>query len=55
MQIRDAKVIFLKGIDLHEMDLNGKADPYLIIKAGSKEINDKENRKNNTLNPVFGK
>ena len=42
-------------MDLHPADLNGKADPYIIIKAGRKEISDKQNKKMNTLNPVFGR
>lgn len=42
-------------LDLHPADLNGKADPYLVIKLGRKEIVDKDNKKLNTLNPTFGR
>ena len=41
--------------NLHPVDLNGKADPYIVVKCGRKDINDKENRINNQLNPVFGR
>ena len=37
------------------MDLNGKADPYVILKLGRKEKNDKEHKQFNTLNPTIGK
>ena len=42
-------------MDLHPVDVNGMADPYLVVKCGRREINDKENRQNNKLNPIFGK
>ena len=43
-------------MDLHPADLNGKCDPYLIVKMGrSVEINDKANKKMRTLNPTFGR
>ena len=41
--------------DLHPADINGKADPYLVIRLGSKVVNDKENYISKQLNPVFGK
>ena len=41
--------------DLHPADLNGKADPYLVVKLGSKTINDVENYIPKQLNPVFGR
>ncbi len=45
----------IQAIDLHPMDVNGMADPYLIIQLGKREENDKDNKQNNQLNPVFGK
>ncbi|KAJ8306474.1 hypothetical protein KUTeg_017019 [Tegillarca granosa] len=40
--------------DLHPADLNGKADPYLILRLGSSVTNDKDNYISKQLNPVFG-
>ena len=37
------------------MDLNGKADPYLIVKLGKQEVKTKEERLSNDLNPTFGR
>uniref|UniRef100_A0A668A8F9 Otoferlin a n=1 Tax=Myripristis murdjan TaxID=586833 RepID=A0A668A8F9_9TELE len=41
--------------DLHPADINGKADPYVVIKLGKSEVKDKENYISKQLNPVFGK
>uniref|UniRef100_A0A673XLT2 Otoferlin n=1 Tax=Salmo trutta TaxID=8032 RepID=A0A673XLT2_SALTR len=41
--------------DLHPADVNGKADPYVVIKLGKSELKDKENYISKQLNPVFGK
>uniref|UniRef100_A0A8D8QAC2 Otoferlin n=1 Tax=Cacopsylla melanoneura TaxID=428564 RepID=A0A8D8QAC2_9HEMI len=49
------RVYVIKGTDLHPMDLNGKADPYVVLQLGSKRISDKENYVSKQLNPVFGK
>ena len=45
----------IKANDLHPMDINGKADPYLVLQLGSKRISDKENYVSKQLNPIFGK
>jgi Ca2+-dependent lipid-binding protein len=45
----------VKANDLHPADLNGKADPYCIIKLGKTVQNDKENYISKQLSPVFGK
>ena len=45
----------IKANDLHPMDINGKADPYVVLQLGSKKISDKENYVSKQLNPVFGK
>lgn len=44
-----------QATDLHPADINGKADPYVVIKLGKSEIRDKENYISKQLNPVFGK
>ena len=49
------RVYVVKANDLHPMDMNGKADPYLVLQFGSKKVSDKENYVSKQLNPVFGK
>ncbi|XP_013379026.1 otoferlin isoform X3 [Lingula anatina] len=49
------RVYVVKATDLHPMDINGKADPYLLIRCGKTVINDKEHYVSKQLNPVFGK
>ncbi|KAK3090409.1 hypothetical protein FSP39_011632 [Pinctada imbricata] len=49
------RVYVVKANDLHPADLNGKADPYLVIRLGSTLLNDKDNYVSKQLNPVFGK
>lgn len=49
------RVYIVKANDLHPSDLNGKADPYIVLQLGSKRISDKENYVSKQLNPVFGK
>lgn len=49
------RVYIVQCNDLHPMDPNGKADPYLKITLGGKTINDKDNYVSKQLNPVFGK
>ncbi|CAB3259049.1 unnamed protein product [Arctia plantaginis] len=49
------RVYIVKATDLHPMDLNGKADPYIVLHLGSKKISDKEHYVSKQLNPVFGK
>lgn len=49
------RVYVIKATDLHPMDLNGKADPYVVLHLGGKRISDKENYVSKQLNPVFGK
>ncbi|KAJ3606908.1 hypothetical protein NHX12_026424, partial [Muraenolepis orangiensis] len=44
-----------KATDLHPADINGKADPYIVIKLGKSDFRDKENYISKQLNPVFGK
>ncbi|KAH8869192.1 Otoferlin [Schistosoma japonicum] len=46
---------FFKAIKLHPSDPNGKSDPYLIVSLGKSIINDRDDYKPKTLNPVFGK
>ncbi|KAF5278108.1 hypothetical protein FQR65_LT03624 [Abscondita terminalis] len=49
------RVYIVKANDLHPMDLNGKADPYIVLQLGSKKVMDKENYVSKQLNPIFGK
>ena len=49
------RVYIVQANDLHPMDPNGKADPYLKILLGNHVINDKDNYISKQLNPVFGK
>lgn len=49
------RVYIVKANDLHPCDLNGKADPYVVLHLGNKRISDKENYVSKQLNPVFGK
>lgn len=37
------RVYIVKATDLHPMDMNGKADPYVVLQLGSKRISDKAN------------
>ncbi|XP_030054512.1 otoferlin isoform X1 [Microcaecilia unicolor] len=49
------RVYVVRATDLHPADINGKADPYVVIKLGKTDIRDKENYISKQLNPVFGK
>lgn len=49
------RVYVVKANDLHPCDLNGKADPYVVLQLGGKRISDKDNYVSKQLNPVFGK
>lgn len=49
------RVYIVKATDLHPMDLNGKADPYVVLQLGTKRVSDKDNYVSKQLNPVFGK
>ncbi|KAI5610946.1 otoferlin isoform X12 [Silurus asotus] len=49
------RVYIVKATNLHPTDLNGKADPYIVIKLGKTDIRDKDNYISKQLNPVYGK
>ncbi|XP_078506103.1 otoferlin [Lissotriton helveticus] len=49
------RVYVVRATDLHPADINGKADPYVVIRLGKTDIKDKENYISKQLNPVFGK
>ncbi|KAJ7341375.1 hypothetical protein JRQ81_005398 [Phrynocephalus forsythii] len=49
------RVYIVRATELHPADINGKADPYVVIKLGKTDIKDKENYISKQLNPVFGK
>ena len=46
---------FRRAENLTKKDINGKADPYLVLQLGSKRISDKETYVSKQLNPIFGK
>ncbi|XP_056454253.1 fer-1-like protein 4 [Gadus chalcogrammus] len=48
------RVYVLKATGLAPADLNGKADPYLMLKAGQQKLSTRENYIPKHLNPVFG-
>uniref|UniRef100_A0A8C4Z2Y8 C2 domain-containing protein n=1 Tax=Gadus morhua TaxID=8049 RepID=A0A8C4Z2Y8_GADMO len=48
------RVYVLKATGLAPADLNGKADPYLLLKAGQQKLSTRENYIPKHLNPVFG-
>ncbi|XP_050994691.1 otoferlin isoform X8 [Labeo rohita] len=49
------RIYIIRATDLHPADINGKADPYIVIRLGKSDIRDKENYISKQLNPVFGK
>nr|XP_055041938.1 otoferlin isoform X4 [Misgurnus anguillicaudatus] len=49
------RIYIIRATDLHPADINGKADPYIVIRLGKTELKDKENYISKQLNPVFGK
>ncbi|XP_074657543.1 otoferlin-like [Tubulanus polymorphus] len=49
------RLYIIRANDLHPADLNGKADPFLMIRLGKQVINDSENYVSKQLNPVFGR
>ncbi|XP_026527237.1 otoferlin [Notechis scutatus] len=49
------RVYIVRATDLHPADINGKADPYVVIRLGKTDIKDKENYISKQLNPIFGK
>ncbi|KAF7258644.1 hypothetical protein EG68_04847 [Paragonimus skrjabini miyazakii] len=49
------RVYVIRAIELHPADRNGKADPYLILSLGKVVIDEKNDYKPKTLNPIFGK
>lgn len=40
---------------MHPADPDGKADPYIVLRLGKREIKDRENYIPKQLNPVFGR
>ncbi|XP_061083381.1 myoferlin-like [Conger conger] len=49
------RIYIIRGIDLQPKDNNGMCDPYIKISLGKKTIEDRDQYKPNTLNPVFGR
>ncbi|KAK3744957.1 hypothetical protein QZH41_000287 [Actinostola sp. cb2023] len=44
-----------KALDLHPSDVNGKADPYLVVTLGKHKVRDRDNYVSKQLNPTFGR
>ncbi|EDO43088.1 predicted protein, partial [Nematostella vectensis] len=49
------RVYILSAIDLQPQDPGGLADPYVVVQLGKKKLDNKDQYKPNTLNPIFGK
>lgn len=49
------RAYIVKCHDLHPMDSNGKADPYIVVSVGGQKKKDVENRVTSNLNPEFGR
>ncbi|KAI5733078.1 hypothetical protein M8J76_007401 [Diaphorina citri] len=49
------RVYIVRAYGLHPKDKDGKCDPYIVLKTGSIEINDRENYVTNQINPYFGR
>ncbi|XP_026688334.1 otoferlin-like [Diaphorina citri] len=49
------RVYIVRAYGLHPKDKDGKCDPYIVLKTGSVEINDRENYVTNQINPYFGR
>ncbi|EDV23443.1 uncharacterized protein TRIADDRAFT_27805, partial [Trichoplax adhaerens] len=49
------RIYIIKANNLHPTDINGKADPYLIVSLGKTKINDRENYISKNLSPIFGR
>ncbi|XP_071369375.1 fer-1-like protein 4, partial [Centroberyx affinis] len=48
------RVYVVKATSLAPTDANGKADPYLVVRAGQQSLDTKEHYIPKQLNPVFG-
>ncbi|XP_014671407.1 PREDICTED: dysferlin-like [Priapulus caudatus] len=48
------RVYIICAVDLQPKDNNGLADPYLVVKVGDEKYNGRDERKANTINPIFG-
>lgn len=49
------RVYIVSASNLHPADPDGKADPYIVLRLGKKEIKDRDNYIPKQLNPVFGR
>jgi hypothetical protein len=49
------RLYVVRAYGLSSQDLNGKSDPYLVIKLGSRPIDDVANYVPQQLDPIFGR
>ncbi|XP_048582007.1 otoferlin isoform X3 [Nematostella vectensis] len=49
------RVYVVKALNLHPSDVNGKADPYLVVNLGKHRVRDRDNYVSKQLNPTFGR
>ncbi|KAL1459439.1 hypothetical protein WDU94_011421, partial [Cyamophila willieti] len=49
------RVYIVRAYGLHPKDKDGNCDPYIVLKSGSTEINDRDNFVHNQINPYFGR
>ncbi|XP_051879497.1 fer-1-like protein 6 [Pristis pectinata] len=49
------RVYIVAATNLHPADLDGKADPYIVLQLGKTEIKDRDNYIPKQLNPLFGR
>lgn len=50
-----SKNVSPQASNLHPADPDGKADPYIVLRVGKREIKDRDNYIPKQLNPVFGR
>ncbi|XP_069776592.1 fer-1-like protein 6 isoform X1 [Narcine bancroftii] len=49
------RVYIVAATNLHPADLDGKADPYIVLQLGKTQIKDRDNYIPKELNPLFGR
>jgi Ca2+-dependent lipid-binding protein len=49
------RVYVVRALGLRSQDLNGKSDPYILVKLGSRVVADEANYISQQLDPTFGR